>query len=306
MKRRDDDQLQPFLVGFEPIVVDEPSPERSPFDPAKLRIIEHEGTPCVLDLDLGQALGYPRPDRVRRLIERLATRKSWGSLRHRDANPSTVGGRPGTDYLLTEKQVVLTCMACKLPDIDEVQSLIADVFIAWRHGRLRAVDAHTEVELQEATDQAFDEMPTMFAMFQQWQANGDQQRAELRAARAASERAERAVMEIANKHRRYPLADTVRVATAVCKHYYRDYCPCCQRVKVCPNADGTTWVPNMVGTQWGHMKGSYRREVLDGWFICEGCNRDYEDSKNTKDIYQAYIAYIGHVEAYLRQGELFV
>jgi hypothetical protein len=268
----------------EPPAAERPK-ERPPFDLAKLTITAHDGEPFVLDLDLGEALGYGRADRVKRLIDRLEKRPSWGSMRYRDAMILVGKGarREVRQGLLTEKQVVLVCMACELPNIDEVQSLIADVFIAWRHGRVRAADAQTEVKLQEATDRAYDHVPAMFEMFTRFQRT------------TASEAARVAIAEVAKNDRRYPTQETVRIATAVIDLYYRGFCPCCQCHKVCPGTEGT---------HWGHMKGRNRREVLDGWFICAKCNRGYENSNNTADIYQAYISYHSHVKAYLVQGNL--
>jgi len=149
-----------FLPGFEPTVGSEPELRSTrTFDINKLVITPHEGEPYVLDLDLGAALPYREARQIRQLIKRLAVRKSWGRLYYRNTNSTPDGGRPGIEYLLTEKQVVLVCIACGLPDIDELISLIADVFIAWKNGRLRAVDAETEAALQEQTDRAFDQAP---------------------------------------------------------------------------------------------------------------------------------------------------
>lgn len=292
MKHHDD--RQPSLFDDLPVANRDAEPKPAtvlpPFDPRLLPITEYDGEPFVLETDLGAQLGYTRADNIKRLIDRLEKRPSWGSLRYRDAmiQIGKGGRRLVRQRLLTEKQLVLTCMACELPNLDEVQSLIAEVFIAWHHGKMRPGDAHTEVKIQEATDQAIDAMPAFFEWSREIQETG---RA-AREAKRAAERAARAAEESIANQRRYPEKETVYAARWVNKNNYRDRCPCCQRV-----------ILGGSGGVWAHMKGRYRRTVRDGWFVCEKCNVDYENAKNTSEIYIAFIAYLGHVEAYLAQGQ---
>lgn len=267
-------------------------PPRPPFDSALLQRIDHNGEPHVTATSACEAMHYGSPRHFREFIKRLNTTEQWGSLSYR-ATMITVGKGARISIeepLLTEKQLVIVCMRSDQPNMAEVRSLIAEVFIAWRHGRLRAADAHTEVRLQEATDQAIDAMPSFFAWCQEIMDTGKA----ARDAKRAAEQAAQSVAEIANNQRRYPEARTVRDARWVNKNNYRDRCPCCQRVVI-----------GSAGGVWAHMKGKYRRTVRDGWFVCEKCNLDYENSKNTIEIYIAFIGYLSHVEAYLAQGRFF-
>lgn len=293
MKHQHDD-LQLRLFAEPHKVVDSPPPRQSPFEPALLEIMEHEGEPHITTTSACNAMHYGEVIHLREFIKRLDKVEQWGLLSYCTMPIRSGKGRIQIidEPLLTEKQFTIVCMRSNQPNMAVVRSLIADVFIAWRRGRLRAADAQTEVQLQEATDRAIDEMPTFFAWAQEIVETGKA----ARAAKRAAEQAARAAVEIATNQRRYPLDDTVRISTWIINHNYRDYCPCCERTKICPNT---------AGTHWAHMKGKYRREVLDGWFVCETCNRAYENSKNTQEIYIAFIAYVRHVEAYLAQGHLF-
>ncbi|HXI40977.1 MAG TPA: hypothetical protein VNH19_17525 [Candidatus Limnocylindrales bacterium] len=164
MKRDDPRQISMFDAEPDPVTVKRitASAPRE-FDSRKLQIIDDQGDGCVVENSLGEALGYAEAKNVQRLIDRLEKRPSWGSSRHRVALIVAGKGarREVRQRLLTEKQVILVCMACELPNIDEVQSLIADVFIAWRHGRLTAVDAETTTTLTDATDAAFNAAPEL-------------------------------------------------------------------------------------------------------------------------------------------------
>jgi hypothetical protein len=274
MKHRyDDRQIDMFAVANDagpPDVVVGPL-EPSPFDLSKLRVTEHEGVPYVLDLDLAAALNRPVAY-VRQWQRRLKTHAGWGSCFQYEKMIVVGKGahRFETVNRFTEKQVILICMRSELPNIEEVQSLIADVFIAWRHGKLRAADAETEVKLQEATDRALDDMPSLFTFMAKFE--------------------RRVVAAVEDGKRKYPSKQTCCDARWVQKHNYRDRCPCCQRIVLGPN-----------GGEWGHMKQKHRASIRDGWFVCRKCNLDWENSLNTNKILDKFRTYIQHVEAYLAQ-----
>jgi len=157
------------------------APPITAFDPAKLRITEHHGNPYILDIDLARALGYAEPRMIRRLIKRLLSHKGWGTALHRVTLFHAGNGAQGEviEYLLTEKQVCLICMRSELPDIEDVQSQIADVFIEWQHGRLRPIDAKTETKLLDASDRAYISSPEVVGLLAKLVANDNDRKQDL-------------------------------------------------------------------------------------------------------------------------------
>jgi hypothetical protein len=279
----------------EPIV--RAAPKQTTFDISKLKPTWHEGEPYVLDLDLGQGLNYRDPIQIRQLIRRLKDRPSWGTSYYRDKK--STGGRPPTEHLLTEKQVVLVCMRSELPNIDEVQSLIADVFIAWRHGKVRAIDTETEVELQEATDRAFDAAPDLMILL------GELARAEhaIRAAEAA-ERAEHAslhtlkvVLDNAAKKPKPPTKEATDCSEYIVRHKFRELCPCCQDAEIMKDGKLNS------NANWDHWENKdWKRGPYDGWYVCRDCNVRFENNDEAfrADSYDAWRRYLKHVRWYFR------
>lgn len=253
------DQL-PLFWPDDPKPIAQPPREQKPFDPAQLRPSEYRGGIYVLDVDLARAIGYTEPRDIRKMLRRLEAHPGWGSSCHRGTN-SGGRGRPGTEWLLDEKQVVLVCMQSRLPDIGDVQSLIADVFLAWGHGRLRPADAETEVELQEATDKAIDKSPDFMSMFVYMKEAQRENRDNYR-------RLEIKIDDIVR--RRDAPACNVEIYERVVRDYYGYRCPCCGRVLIYDAAEGE-W-----SYQEDHATDNVRRNHLsEMWIVCKECNKTF-------------------------------
>lgn len=123
----------------------------------------HQGEPRVLDLRLAEALGYERPRKIRDIIksniDELARHgemvalvggvdaatsggieglpRSGASLPRSGANPN--GGRPATEYLLTEGQALVVCLLARTERAADVRYQVISVFLAWRKGTLPPV-----------------------------------------------------------------------------------------------------------------------------------------------------------------------
>ena len=303
MKRRDDDALQD-LFDKAPRAIEVSSVERPPDDPpvtiappdfAALRdLIEFHEDEAVIEAErLGAWAGFTRGRNASRTVRRqLAEFEALGLLQV-GANSTSRGGRP-TDRLLLNRECVNHFLNhCGLPHLRGFRLQVTRVFTEYQKHNLVSTNAETTEKLQDAATEAEDGAAGISLLFA-WS----------RKIQETAERGARASEALVKNQRRDPTADTVRTATAVIKYHYRDCCPCCQRVKICPKTDGTHWMPNMAESEWAHMKGRYRREVFDGWFVCQQCNDDYEDTNKTIEIYQAFISYVLHVKAYLIHLEL--
>lgn len=101
-----------------------------------------DAAPRILDLRLGQALGFDRPRDIRKLVARnLDELESHGEVCATVAQTSPQGGRPTEEFLFNEAQALLICMFARTPKAAEVRKQVIDVFMAWRRGDLRQTDA---------------------------------------------------------------------------------------------------------------------------------------------------------------------
>ncbi|PTS88225.1 hypothetical protein DBR17_04910 [Sphingomonas sp. HMWF008] len=95
------------------------------------------GEPRVLDLRLGERLGYGKAVRVRDVVRRnIGELECQGEVFRNLRTTSSSGGRPETEFYLNETQAVLVCMFARTPVARQVRAQIAEVFLAYRHGRL--------------------------------------------------------------------------------------------------------------------------------------------------------------------------
>lgn len=131
------------------------------FNANLLAIIDHNGEPHVTATAACNAIRYGEVIHFREFIKRLDKNEQWGDLSYRTIHVRTKNGaRHKVDEpILTEKQLIIVYMQSALPHMAFVRSKIADVFIAWRHGRLTAADAETETKILDSTDQAFNAAP---------------------------------------------------------------------------------------------------------------------------------------------------
>lgn len=98
-----------------------------------------EGEPRVLDLRLGERLGYGRAVKVREIIRRNVTElRSHGTLKPHGGASISGKGRvmASEEFYLNEAQAVLVCMLARTPAAVELRRQVVQVFLAWRHGRL--------------------------------------------------------------------------------------------------------------------------------------------------------------------------
>lgn len=99
------------------------------------------GEPRVLDIVLGERLGFERPRKVRDLVSRHSTElRRYGGLPQVGANPAkgSKGGRPSKAWQLNEHQALLVCLFANTPLAADVREQLIRVFMAYRAGELRA------------------------------------------------------------------------------------------------------------------------------------------------------------------------
>lgn len=92
-----------------------------------------ESEPRVLDLRLGEVLGFDRPRDIRKIIERHAEAlENLGRVCATVAQTSEHGGRPATAYYLTEEQCVYICAKSETPRAVAVTLEVVRAFVAMR------------------------------------------------------------------------------------------------------------------------------------------------------------------------------
>lgn len=95
-----------------------------------------DAEPRILDVLLGERLGFERPRVIRELIERNAAEvDGYGGLPQITANPGTQGGRPSKAYYLNEPQSLLICMFSNTAKAAEVRRELITVFMEYRNGK---------------------------------------------------------------------------------------------------------------------------------------------------------------------------
>ncbi len=100
-----------------------------------------DGEPRVLDLDLAAELGFERPRVIRELITRNeAELAAFSGVCRAVRQISSRGGRPSTEYWLTEAQALLLCMFARTATAAAVRRQVIEVFLAWRKGHTEEVN----------------------------------------------------------------------------------------------------------------------------------------------------------------------
>jgi hypothetical protein len=147
----------------------------------KKGIIEHNAEPHVTATAACKAMRYGEVIHFREFIKRLDKTEEWGLLSYHTMSIRSGKGRRHyvDEPILTEKQLVIVCMQSRLPNMAAVRSQIADVFLAWKHGRLIAADAETETKLLDATDRAITAAPELMDALAALAANDNKRHAEL-------------------------------------------------------------------------------------------------------------------------------
>lgn len=99
---------------------------------------EGDDTPRVLDLDLAERLGYERPRAIRDLIARLAEGGNLNdsAIRRIVRQTAAGGGRPATEYWLTEEQALFVTAKSETPKANAMLGEVIRVFTLARKGLL--------------------------------------------------------------------------------------------------------------------------------------------------------------------------
>lgn len=107
-----------------------------------------DGEPRARDLDVAERLGFDRPRDIRKLIERnLVEIESFGVCATVARTPDDRGGRPATEYWLTEEQALLVASRSEAENAPQVRRMLIKVFVAWRRGHLTPTQALTPAEM---------------------------------------------------------------------------------------------------------------------------------------------------------------
>ena len=112
----------------------------APIGMADLNVIA--GEPRILDIRIGERLGYERPRVVRELIERNREElETYGALAPRRTAQIIGKGRVQEvdEYFLNEAQTLLVCMFSKTPAAASIRKEVIRVYIAYRRGQLTPV-----------------------------------------------------------------------------------------------------------------------------------------------------------------------
>jgi hypothetical protein len=97
-----------------------------------------DGAPRVRDLELAEHLGYERPAKIRDLIRRLVSdgKLSCSEVFTMAGKTSGLGGRPGTEFWLTEAQALKVVAKSETDKADAILDEVIAVFIAVRGGQM--------------------------------------------------------------------------------------------------------------------------------------------------------------------------
>ncbi|WP_367354185.1 helix-turn-helix domain-containing protein [Agrobacterium pusense] len=116
-----------------------------------------DNEPRILDVRIGEELGFARPRKVREIIERnIPELLTYGSLPRRRANLGAKGGRPTEEAFLNEPQALLICMWSNTAKAASVRKMLIDVFMEYRRGKIekpihvREHDRRTSTKLDDA------------------------------------------------------------------------------------------------------------------------------------------------------------
>lgn len=130
------------------------TPTRRCFTIADLNT-EIDDEPRVLDVVLGEGLGFDRPRDVRKLVERnLQEIQMYGVCATVAQTTGPKGGRPGKAYYLNEPQALLICMFSNTARAAEVRKMLIDVFMEYRRSqgtiKVQAHERRTSTKVDDA------------------------------------------------------------------------------------------------------------------------------------------------------------
>lgn len=97
-------------------------------------LYKDDSRPYIRDLDWAERLGYERPRDIRELIRRLASEGRLGVCRTVRQTSGALGGRPATEYYLTEGQALKVAAKSETDYADAILDQIIAVFFAVRDG----------------------------------------------------------------------------------------------------------------------------------------------------------------------------
>lgn len=138
---------------------------------------EIDNEPRVLDVQLGEALGFARPRKIREIIARnLDEIETYGSSAPRRG---AYRGAEFVEYFLNEPQALLICMFSNTPRAAAVRKMLIDVFMEYRRGKLdkpihvREHDRRTSTKVEDAVrlKKNIDRLESVVATIQPTQPN---------------------------------------------------------------------------------------------------------------------------------------
>jgi hypothetical protein len=286
MRTTADDRQSSFFA-------DDPAPPKivksieRPFDPTRLCVSEWNGEGYVTATDACAAISYGEVIHFREFVKRLNKSEQWGLLSYR-AIPIR-SGKGGVQLVeepyLTEKQLAIIYMRCDLPNMAEVRSLIADVFIAYKNGKLRPADAKTETYLLGSTDRAIDAAPEAMSLISKTHDGVKNTNEKL-------DRLEKYLVETHDKLQRsfdenvrQPRAD--ELSSVVWQQHYvvaehlDCWCPICRKIKILTvierGADGlVSKVEKTDHYEHAHLLLRTVRGLFNTMPMCRQCNQTWE------------------------------
>lgn len=106
-------------------------------------LIEIEGEPRVLDVEIGTRLGMARPTNIRQTVEaNLEELGQYGTV-HAERAPFETGNGTVKEtkvYRLNEEQALTICALSRAPKAKVVRAGLVRTFVAWRKGKLGGAD----------------------------------------------------------------------------------------------------------------------------------------------------------------------
>jgi hypothetical protein len=117
-----------------------------------------DGDAYIRDIDWAERLGYANPIDIRKLIRRLANAGRLGVIAT-VAKTSNSGGRPATEFYLTEAQALKVAARSETEFADAVLDELIRVYMAFRAGQLRQVSS---VERPSGADLSLKELMAIF------------------------------------------------------------------------------------------------------------------------------------------------
>lgn len=138
------------------------------FEGWTIAFADRDGEPMVHDLELAERLGFERPRNIRLLIQRL---REDGILSDSEVcstvkQTSRVGGRPATEFYLTELGAILVASRSETPTARALTRSIAQLFLAWRRGQLEAAPRPLTLDTTVANSARIGDDPVAWSRYQ--------------------------------------------------------------------------------------------------------------------------------------------